>query len=142
MYNLLTIISIAAVSTTILVIILKEVFLTLTFGEPDDRAISLCGASVIEFHLCLQSSCLYHSKIHNINFIRMQIHRVRRCSGNQVIFKGITSKFIENTVLVLIMEGIYEVLHCIGLRWHNIHTSFHDDRFSHSSNITVITSTF
>jgi hypothetical protein len=63
-------------------------------------------------------------------------------SGIQVIFKGITSISRETSVLVLMMEGIYEVFYCIGLKWHDIHTRFHDDQFSHSSNFTAFTSTF
>jgi hypothetical protein len=39
------------------------------------------------------------------------------------------------------MEGIYEVRSWDGLRWHDIYTKSHDDRFKHSSNIKNITST-
>jgi hypothetical protein len=28
-------------------------------------------------------------------------------------------------VLVLVMEGIYEIRHRDGLRWHDVHASFH-----------------
>jgi hypothetical protein len=44
-------------------------------------------------------------------------------------------------VLVLLMIGIYDVCHSDGLRWRNVHTIFHDDRFKHSSNIKETTST-
>jgi hypothetical protein len=37
------------------------------------------------------------------------------------------------------MRGIYEVQCYDGLRWHDIHTEFHDDWFRYSSNIKVIT---
>jgi hypothetical protein len=39
-------------------------------------------------------------------------------------------------MLVLLMEGIYD-----ELRWHDIHTKFHNDLVRHLSNIMVITST-
>jgi hypothetical protein len=41
-------------------------------------------------------------------------------------------------VLVLLMRGICELCHWNGLRWHGIHTEFHDDWFRHLSDITVI----
>jgi hypothetical protein len=44
-------------------------------------------------------------------------------------------------MLVLLMGGIYELSRLNGLRWHDIHTKFHDDRFRNLSNITVITTT-
>jgi hypothetical protein len=44
-------------------------------------------------------------------------------------------------MLVLLMGGIYEVCRLNGLRRHDMHTKFHDDRFRHLSNITVITAT-
>jgi hypothetical protein len=37
------------------------------------------------------------------------------------------------------MVGISEVRHWGGLRWHDTHTKFHDDRFRNSGNIKVIT---
>jgi hypothetical protein len=43
--------------------------------------------------------------------------------------------------LVLLMGVIYEVHHCDGLRWHDMHTKFHEGLFGHSDNIKVITST-
>jgi hypothetical protein len=39
------------------------------------------------------------------------------------------------------MGRIYEVSCWNGLRWHDIHTKFHDDQFRCLSNITVITAT-
>jgi hypothetical protein len=44
-------------------------------------------------------------------------------------------------VLVLLMGFIYEVHRRDGLRWHNIRTTSHDERFRHSSNIKGIIST-
>jgi hypothetical protein len=44
-------------------------------------------------------------------------------------------------MLVLLMEGIYEVRRGDGLKWHDIHTKFLEDWFRHLSNITVITAT-
>jgi hypothetical protein len=43
--------------------------------------------------------------------------------------------------LVLLMGGIYEVHRWSGLRCHDTHTKFDDDRFRHLSTITVITAT-
>jgi hypothetical protein len=39
------------------------------------------------------------------------------------------------------MRGIYKLHPWNGLRWHDIHTNFYDDRFSQSSNIKVSIST-
>jgi hypothetical protein len=46
-------------------------------------------------------------------------------------------------MLVLLVWGILEVLLWDVLRWHDIYeyTEFHSDRFRHSSNVKVITST-
>jgi hypothetical protein len=44
-------------------------------------------------------------------------------------------------VLVLQMVRIYAVRRLDGLRWHGIHTKFHDDQFRYSSNIKVNTPT-
>jgi hypothetical protein len=33
-------------------------------------------------------------------------------------------------MLVLLVEGIYEIYRLDGLRWHDIHIKSHDDRFS------------
>jgi uncharacterized protein involved in cysteine biosynthesis len=44
-------------------------------------------------------------------------------------------------MLVLVMRGIYEVQRSDGLRWHDIHTKFHDDWLGHLGNIKVIIST-
>jgi hypothetical protein len=44
-------------------------------------------------------------------------------------------------VLVLLMGVIYEVHRSDGLRWHDIHTKSHDDRFRHSINFKGSTST-
>jgi hypothetical protein len=44
-------------------------------------------------------------------------------------------------MLVLLMEWIYKICRWIGLRWHDINTKSHDDRFRHSSNIKGIAST-
>jgi hypothetical protein len=38
------------------------------------------------------------------------------------------------------MQGIYELRRWGGLRWHDLHTKFHDDWIWHSSNTKVITS--
>jgi hypothetical protein len=43
-------------------------------------------------------------------------------------------------LLVLLAEGIYEVRRSDGLGWHDIYTKFHDDRFRHLSDLTVINS--
>jgi hypothetical protein len=37
--------------------------------------------------------------------------------------------------------GIYEVRHCDGLTWHDIHATFHNNRFRYSNNMKVVTST-
>jgi hypothetical protein len=42
-------------------------------------------------------------------------------------------------VLILLMGVIYEVYRSDGLKWHDMHTEFYDDRLRHSSNIKVIT---
>jgi hypothetical protein len=42
-------------------------------------------------------------------------------------------------MLVSLVEAIYEVGHGNGFMWHDMHIKFHDDRFRHLSNITVIT---
>jgi hypothetical protein len=44
-------------------------------------------------------------------------------------------------VLVLPIERIYNVRRLDGLRWHDIHAKFYDNRFRRSSNIKVIIST-
>jgi hypothetical protein len=44
-------------------------------------------------------------------------------------------------MFVLLKGGIYNVHRWTGLRWHDIRTNFHDDRFSDLINITVITAT-
>jgi hypothetical protein len=44
-------------------------------------------------------------------------------------------------MLVLLKEGFYDICRWNGLRWHDIHTMFHDDWFRHLSNITVIIGT-
>jgi hypothetical protein len=44
-------------------------------------------------------------------------------------------------VLLLLTGLIYEVYRRDGLRWHGMHTKFHEDFFGHSSNIKVITRT-
>jgi hypothetical protein len=44
-------------------------------------------------------------------------------------------------VLVLQTQGIHEVSRSDGLRWHDVRTNYYDDRFRHSSNIKIITST-
>jgi hypothetical protein len=46
---------------------------------------------------------------------------------------------LEASVLVLQMGEIYEARRWDGLRWHDIHTKFHDDLFRNSSNIKGIT---
>jgi hypothetical protein len=47
----------------------------------------------------------------------------------------------EASQLVLLMGVTYEV-HCRdGLRWHDIHTKFHEHWFRHAGNIKVITLT-
>jgi hypothetical protein len=35
-------------------------------------------------------------------------------------------------MLILMMKGIYEIYDLDGLRWHDIQTKFHKDRFRHS----------
>jgi hypothetical protein len=42
-------------------------------------------------------------------------------------------------MLVLLMGGIYNVRRRNRLKWHDILTRLHDDRFRHVSNITVTT---
>jgi hypothetical protein len=44
-------------------------------------------------------------------------------------------------MLVLLMLRILLIIHWDGLRCRDIRTKFHDDRFRHLSNITVITAT-
>jgi hypothetical protein len=44
-------------------------------------------------------------------------------------------------VSVLLTGEIYEAHHRDGLKWHDIHSKSHDDRFRHLSNIAVITAT-
>jgi hypothetical protein len=41
-------------------------------------------------------------------------------------------------MLVLLIEGIYEVRHWGGFVWHDIHSKFHEDWFRLSSNIKVL----
>jgi hypothetical protein len=41
-------------------------------------------------------------------------------------------------MLVLLIEGIYEVRRWDGFMWHDIHTKFHKDWYRHSSNIKVL----
>jgi hypothetical protein len=64
-------------------------------------------------------------------------------SAIQVILRLLptTTTIWETAVLILLMGGIYEISHWNGLRWHDIHTKFHNDQFRHSSDIKVITST-
>jgi hypothetical protein len=50
-----------------------------------------------------------HTKFHDDRF---------RYSSN---IKGITSTVLEAVVLVLLMRGIYDLLHWAGLRWHDIY---------------------
>jgi hypothetical protein len=52
---------------------------------------------------------------------------------------GLQDTIWEATMLVLLMEAIYEVHPWDGIRWHDIHTKFHED---YTSNIKVITSKF
>jgi hypothetical protein len=52
-----------------------------------------------------------------------------------------TKKNWEAAVLLLLIERIYEVHRRDGLRWHDIHKTFHEDWFGNSGNINVITST-
>jgi hypothetical protein len=40
-----------------------------------------------------------------------------------------------HVMLVLLMEGIYEVPSWDGLRWHDTHTKFHKDWFMHSNGV-------
>jgi hypothetical protein len=47
----------------------------------------------------------------------------------------------ETAVLKLLMREIYEVCRWDGFKWHDVCTKFHLDRFRHSTNIKVITST-
>jgi hypothetical protein len=44
-------------------------------------------------------------------------------------------------VLVLLMEGTYEVRRSDELKWHGIRSKFHENLFRHLSNITVINAT-
>jgi hypothetical protein len=44
-------------------------------------------------------------------------------------------------VLVLLMGVIYEVHRWADLRWHDMHTKFHEDWFGHSAIIKVVPST-
>jgi hypothetical protein len=44
-------------------------------------------------------------------------------------------------VLVLLTGGIYELRSWDNLRWHDVQTTFYDDRFGDSCNIKVIAST-
>jgi hypothetical protein len=41
-------------------------------------------------------------------------------------------------VLVLLIGGVYEVHGLDGLRLHDIHSNFHDDRLRHSSDIRLL----
>jgi hypothetical protein len=43
-------------------------------------------------------------------------------------------------MLTLLIGGIYDVRSSDGLKCHDLHTIFYDDRFRHSTNIKVITS--
>jgi hypothetical protein len=45
-------------------------------------------------------------------------------------------------MLVLLIEEIYEVLCCDGLRWTDICRRFHEDWYRHSSNIKVLPQQF
>jgi hypothetical protein len=60
---------------------------------------------------------------------------------NSSNIKNNTSTIWEAVMLVLLMEMIYEMCCWDGLRWHDIYTDFHDDQFSHSHTIKVITTT-
>jgi hypothetical protein len=44
-------------------------------------------------------------------------------------------------MLALLVEGIYEECRLNGLRWYDMCTKFHDDRFRNLSNIMVIAAT-
>jgi hypothetical protein len=44
-------------------------------------------------------------------------------------------------MLVLLPGRIYKVRHSNRLMWHDMHSKFHDDRFRHLTNITVIIAT-
>jgi uncharacterized membrane protein YvlD (DUF360 family) len=57
------------------------------------------------------------------------------CMSNKVKYT-----ILETAMSVLLMGAIYELHKWDGLRWHNIHTKFHNDRFKHSSNIKGIAS--
>jgi succinate dehydrogenase hydrophobic anchor subunit len=59
----------------------------------------------------------------------------------QAIFRFCFSIFEKFLMLVLLMGVIYEVHRLNGLRWHDIRTSFHYDRFRYLSNTKVITAT-
>jgi hypothetical protein len=48
---------------------------------------------------------------------------------------------LEAAVLVLLMGVIYEVHRSDELRWHNIHSKFHEHWFERSGNIKAATST-
>jgi hypothetical protein len=56
-------------------------------------------------------------------------------------YEGFASEIWEAVTLVLLMRGIYDVGRWNRLRWHDICTMFHDDRFRYLNNITVITAT-
>jgi hypothetical protein len=60
--------------------------------------------------------------------------------GVQAILNICVSSLRNNNVGI-IDEGIYEVPHSYGFRWHEIHIKFYDDRFRHSDNIKVIAAT-
>jgi hypothetical protein len=48
----------------------------------------------------------------------------------QVILRLFTSRILEAVVLVLLMGGIYEISRLDFLRWYEVHTKFHEDRYN------------
>jgi hypothetical protein len=65
---------------------------------------------------------------------------VKICTGVQVILRFV-SEIYEISVLVILLRGICDVRPSNCLWPHDIRIKFHDDRFRHSSNITVNTAT-
>jgi hypothetical protein len=64
-----------------------------------------------------------HTKFHDDRF------------GNSSNIKGITSTMSKAIMLMLLIEGIYEIRLLDDFTWHDIYTKFHEHLFRRSSNI-------
>jgi hypothetical protein len=70
-------------------------------------------------------------------YIHIRFHEEYKHPSNIMVLP----QQFEWLMLVLLMDWCHEVCHWDELRWHYIHTKFHDYWFRHVSNITVITAT-